>query len=127
MVSNILDRVPGIIGRVMRDRVFRSAILHMPGETTGSGVDPTQGEPTPHNCQALEDSWSTFSLSSGLVAQAERKIMILAASIPGIEPVEGATITMHDGKVFSFVSEGGSGPAVTTDPAKAIWVCRGRA
>ncbi len=124
-MANILDKVPGIIAKATGTRLFRPATYTVLGPPSGPSWDPTPGQPVDYPCRALEDSWSAYSQAGGLVAASDRKILILADGF-AVEPVEGASVTVG-GKTFTLVSDGGSAPAVATDPAKAVWVCRGRA
>jgi hypothetical protein len=127
MPRNLLDIIPGVVNRVMGNRVFKPATLIVDGPATGPSYDPTPGVPVEYKCQVLEDSWSAYSQAGGLVSSADRKLLIIAKSLPSdVVPVEGNRVRVN-GKTFSIVSDGGSAPAVATDPAYAIWTCRGRA
>ena len=123
---SILDDLPGIIADAMGDLIFRDAVLTRDGPPTGPAYDPTPGTPQAWPCKAVEDEWSSSVRSGGLVASADRKILILADTLKGAVPQEGDRVTVQ-GQTFLIVSDGGSQPAVTSDPANATWTCRGRA
>lgn len=122
---SILDDLPEILADALGEDVFYPATLERDGASTGPSWDPTPGPPQSWPCRALEDQWSTGSLAGGLVASADRKLLILAHGLP-VVPQEGDRVTIR-GYTFTIVSEGGSRPAVSSDPANAVWECRGRA
>jgi sugar lactone lactonase YvrE len=124
-VKNILDIVPGIVAQTAGKLLFKDAVLTLQGKGSGSSYDPTPGEDVSYPCRALVTSWSNFSISNGLVASQDRKILIAAATLKGAAPRDGASIEI-DGEVYVLVSDSGSAPAVKRDPANALWICRGR-
>ncbi|MGU3496354.1 hypothetical protein ACLBXM_20120 [Xanthobacteraceae bacterium A53D] len=123
---SILDEVADIVVGAVGEDVFypatlvREAVAPGPNDWTGGTVTTTE-----YACTALATRWSAYHRAGGLVAEGDRKVLILAASLP-IVPEAGDTITVQD-ETFALVSDGGSQPAVSTDPARAVWVCRGRA
>ena len=126
-MASPLDKVASQVGRAF-NRIFYPATLTRSGEVTGGDPwNPTTGDSGTHTCKALVSSWDQGALVGGLVRSDERKILILASTLD-TEPRAGDQITveMPDGTEESFVisSEGGSQPAVKTDPAKAGWVVR---
>lgn len=124
MASPLLT-LPKTIGKAFSG-IFFAAVLERDTATPGPN-DWTPGEVTTvnHSCKALIEAWSSFQLSGGLVAAGDRKVMILASTV-AVQPEAGDRITVR-GETFTIVSDGGSMPAVSTDPAKAVWICRGRA
>ncbi len=124
-MANPLLSLPKTIGKAFAG-IFFEAVLERDTAAPGPN-DWTPGEvtTTEHGCKALIESWSSYQLSGGLVAAGDRKVMILASTI-AVEPEAGDRVTAR-GETFTIVSDGGSMPAVSTDPAKAVWTCRGRA
>lgn len=121
---SILDDIPEILAGALDD-VFRDAVYEVDGPSTGPAYDPTPGTPTRYRCKALNETWSSYQRANGLVDGADRKILILAATLK-VEPKVGGRLTI-EGRTFRIVSDGGSQAAVERDPAGATWTCRGRA
>lgn len=122
---SFLDDLPDILAGALADD-FREATLIRTVE--GTGGDPwSPGEPTDQRypCRAIHDEWGASFRSGGLVTGKDWKILILAATL-AVEPMEGDRITL-EGVTLTVVSEGGSQPAVTSDPATATWVLKCRA
>lgn len=126
MLMAILDLVPGIIDKTAGTLLFKAAVYSAPGVPSGPAWDPVLAEPVKTPCRALVTKWSSYSLANGLVGGNDRKVLISAESMRGVVPKENGSITIN-GETFTLVSDGGSAPAVAVDPARAIWVCRGRA
>lgn len=120
---SFLDDLPGILADALGPE-FRDAVYEIDGPGTGAPHDPTAGAPQSYPCKAINDQWGAYYKNGGLVSGDERKILILAHTL-AVEPQEGGRITIQ-GQTFQIVSEGGSQPAVTSDPAGATWECRGR-
>jgi hypothetical protein len=92
----------------------------------GDAFDPAEPTEQTFACKAIHDGWSSFHLANNLVAANERKVMILASTL-ATTPVSGDMITIR-GETFAICPAGTGGtPAVSTDPAKAVWTCRASA
>jgi hypothetical protein len=79
-------------------------------------------------CKAIHDEFSSTLLAGGLVNADDVKVLILAASL-SVTPQSGDRVVIR-GKTFTIVPGGGSDgkkAAVSTDPAMAVWECRGLA
>lgn len=93
--------------------------------------DPTTpwvpGPPTTatYPCKAIEEEWGASYLADGLVLSGDRRILVLASTLR-TEPAPGDRITIR-GATFTIVPAGSGQPPVSTDPAKAAWVLRGKA
>jgi len=124
--SNILDIVPGIVADVAGPLLFRDAELYRTLPGTGPAHNPGQGSTPKWGCRALVTNWRDSTKAGGLVAAVDRKILILAETLEGTEPQNGDSVVIQ-GKTYRITADGGSQPAVTRDPARAVWVCRGRA
>ncbi len=106
--------------------LFLDAVLSRVAPGSGPSYDPGQGAEADYPCKAIFDSWSAGSIAGGLVASNDRKVLILAQSLPaGVAPMEGDRIALR-GLTLRIVTEGGSLPAVSTDPAEAVWTVRAR-
>ncbi len=91
---------------------------------TGSVYDPDPGTPVAYPCKAQRDEWSAYDRQGGLVSAMDWKVMVLRKSL-AVEPREGGRITIG-GITLTIVSDGGSGPAVSSDPAGGAWTLRCR-
>lgn len=105
--------------------IFYDATLSRDVATPGPN-DWTPGPvvTTSYPCKALPDTWGAYSISGGLVAAQDAKLLVLASTL-AVKPTEGDRITVQ-GVTYTISSDGGSRPAVGTDPAKAVWELRGR-
>ena len=122
---SLLDDLPDIFADALGDSVFYDGVLrrHTPG--SGPAYNPGPGAITDYPCKGLITSFSNYSMASGLVAQKDRKILILAATC-AVPPIEGDDFIIN-GNTYRLTSQGGSGPAVKRDPSASVWTCRGRA
>lgn len=96
-------------------------------ETQGAGANawtPGASTTATYRCKAMVDTWSAFQIAGGMVAAGDLKVLILANTL-SVQPQDGDKITVR-GETVTLTSAGGSLPAVSTDPAKAVWECRGR-
>ena len=95
--------------------------------STGSAYDPDPGTPTPYPCKGQIDEWSSRDRTNTLVSVKDWKVILLRQSLQGpngpIEPVEGGRVTIR-GITLTVSGEGGSAPAVSSDPARATWILR---
>ena len=97
--------------------VFFPSVLRRDTEVVGSG-DAIEFVTATHPCKALVETYSMSMRIDGLVSENERKIMILAGSI-SVVPKVGDIITVNGKQEFMVLE-------VSTDPATAIWTCKGR-
>lgn len=128
---SILDDVADIVNDALGEDVFHDAELErdQPGANSPP-ADPWNpnppGEPLKYPCKAIHDEWGAHALGQGLVEANDQKVLVLAASL-SVEPRAGDRITFL-GKTLTIVPATTAGQrAVTTDPAKAVWICRTRA
>lgn len=105
--------------------MFFNATLTRETPTAGENAW-TPGTPTTttYSCKAIIDAWSAYHIAGGMVAAGDLKVLILANTL-SVQPQDGDKITVR-GETVTLTSAGGSLPAVSTDPAKAVWECRGR-
>lgn len=91
---------------------------------TGSVYDPDPGTPVSYSCRAQIDEWSSFDRQNSLVGTKDWKVLVLRRSL-AVEPVEGGRISVG-GVTLTISGDGGSAPAISSDPARATWVLRCR-
>lgn len=92
--------------------------------TGGSAWDPGATVPKDYPCKAQRDEWGAYERQGGLVSAKDWKVLVLTQTLE-VEPVEGGRITIN-GVTLTIVSDGGSAPAVSSDPASGAWVLRCR-
>ena len=84
-------------------------------------VSPDPADPLPptqatYACKSMVESYSDYFKANNLVDAKDRKVLILATSL-SVRPKAGDRITIS-GVTFTL-SE------VSTDPAEAVWTCKG--
>lgn len=109
------------------DWIYGDAVYTVDGAATGSSYDPTPGAPVDYPCKGQIDEWSSRDRTNTLVSVKDWKVIMLRQSLQGpdgpIEPVEGGRVTIR-GITLTISSDGGSAPAVSSDPARATWILR---
>ncbi len=109
------------------DWIYGDAVYSVDAASTGSVYDPTPGEPAKYDCKGQIDEWSSRDRTNTLVSVKDWKVILLRQSLRGadgpIEPIEGGRVTIR-GITLTVSGEGGSAPAVSSDPARATWVLR---
>lgn len=123
MTSPLAGSLAKTIGKAMSG-LFLNATYTVDAPSNGPAYDPGAPTSTDYPCKAIFDEWGAYSIRSGLVGAEDRKVLILAASL-AVEPQQGGRIVI-DAATVTIYSDGESQPAVSTDPAKAVWVCRAR-
>jgi hypothetical protein len=116
MTSPLSGSLAKTIGSAFKG-LFLDAVLTR--ETPGTGGDPFDPPPpvvTTYSCKAVVEAYSDYFRKSGLVNAADRKVLILAASL-AVKPQAGDRVTIQH--ITFTLSE------VSTDPATAVWECRG--
>lgn len=88
----------------------------VPGVITDP-ADPPAPTPTPYACKAIVETYSNYFRANGLVDIKDRKVLILANSV-SIQPTANDRVTIS-GITFTVMEVG-------TDPATAVWECKGR-
>lgn len=120
-----LDSVAKSIGAAFQN-VFYSATLTRSVAGKGPSYDPGAPSTAVQTCRALDDHYNSFQRSSGLVEATDVKVMITATSLPvGFTPQPGDQIAFR-GLTLRVVSSGEGQPAVSIDPARAMWELRCR-
>lgn len=98
--------------------IFLDATLTKEQPATGVvPFDPGPADKESYACKAVVETYSRAARDGGSVSDNERKVLILAGSVE-VAPAPGDIVTVS-GVSFAVV-------AVQTDPASAVWECRGR-
>lgn len=121
MTSPLLSSLASTIGKSMAG-LFLDATLVRDSLDLTTPWAPTNATPTTYAVKAIHDEWGTTVLAGGLINAGERKVLVLASTLP-IDPLPGDRITIR-GETFTVVPAGAGQPPVSTDPAKAVWVLR---
>lgn len=97
--------------------LFLDAVLtrETPAEG-GDPFDPPAPVVTQHECKAIVEAYSDYFRKNGLVDAADRKVLILATSL-NVKPQAGDRVTIQH---ITFTLQ-----EVSTDPATAVWECKG--
>lgn len=89
--------------------------------------DPSAPVQTSYNCKAVRDNYGVGHRSGGLVNSDDVKIIILQQSL-SVTPKSGDRITIAvQGGPWTIVGDVPGQPAVSADPANAVWELRCRA
>ena len=123
MTSPLSGALAKTIGKAMSG-IFLDATLTRDGSPTGPPYDPTPGAPTDYPCKAIVDEWDAYYRQGGLVSKTDRKVLVLASTL-AVAPLSGDRITI-EGLTLTVVPNGSGQPAVSTDPATAVWTLRAR-
>jgi hypothetical protein len=118
------------VGKAFSKVFFDGVLTRVVNDPADEAWDVGTAHDVSYSCKALVDTWEASHIARGLVTATEAKLLILASTL-SIEPKSGDYLTVK-GLTYLVTGDGGnpSGngmPAVSTDPAKAVWVCRGRA
>ncbi len=116
MTSPLAGSLAKTIGSAFKN-LFLDATLTRDGPPTGPAYDPTPGAAESYSCRAIVEVYSASYRASGLVQINDRRVLILANSL-GVRPLPGDRVTIQG---VTFVVQ-----EVETDPATAVWTCRGR-
>lgn len=88
----------------------------VPSSPAYDPFDPPAPVPVEYPCKAIVEAYADKFRLEGLVAANERKVLILATSL-SVRPQPQDRVTIR-GITFTVVD-------VKTDPAEALWECRG--
>lgn len=104
--------------------IFLDATLTRDGANSTAAYDPTTATATTYTCKAIAQDFSTGVQGLGLVGASDISILILASSL-AVQPEALDRIAIPSQGISGVVYGGQSGmKAVTSDPARATWVCR---
>lgn len=123
MASPLL-KLPAIIGKAMSPVFFPATLTRDVPAAGPNDWTPGESVPTDYSCRAIHEEWSASYLADGLVEAGERRVLVLASTL-AVTPEPGDRITIRS-ETFTVVPAEGGQPAVSSDPALAVWVLRAR-
>lgn len=124
MTSPLDGSLARTIGKAMSG-LFLDAVLERDTPGTGPAWDPGMPATASYPCKAINEDWGAFTRRGGLVSASDRKVLVLATSL-AVSPQSADRITIQ-GVTLTVVGESDGAPAVSTDPATAVWTLRCRA
>lgn len=119
MASPLSGSLAATIGAALNS-LFLDATFAVDAAYAGSPdvpFDPPAPSTTTYTCKAIVEQYAERYRLDGSAKQDERKVLILADSL-SVTPAIGNRITIS-GITFTIIE-------VQTDPARAVWDCRGR-
>lgn len=122
MTSPLEGSLARTIGKAMSALFLPATLTRTTPSGTGDPWNPDPPTNVTYSCRAIEEEWGMSQLAGGLVLANERKVLVLASTL-AVEPAPGDRITVR-GHTLTIVPQGAGVPAVSTDPAKAVWVLR---
>jgi hypothetical protein len=119
MTSPLSGSLARTIGAAF-NTLFLDAMLTRDAPSTGGDpADPSSGapqQPIVKSCKAIVEGYSDYFKANNLVSASDRKVLILATSL-SVRPKPEDRVTIS-GITFTL-------SAVSTDPAEAVWECKG--
>ena len=112
--------VANAIGEVFLDATLTRDQEMLTTEPWGAGLTAQQS----WTCKAIHEEWGASYRAAGLISAGDRKVLVLAATLC-TTPAPGDRITIRS-ETFTVVSDKSGQPAVSSDPALAVWVLRAR-
>src|SRR5262245_21221785 len=121
MTSPLEGSLATTICKAMKSLSIDATLLR-DGATTATNspdlaFDPAEPTTSEHSCLAVVETYGAMLRASGVIKSNERKVLILANSLD-VTPVPNDRITVR-GITFTILE-------VMTDPALAVWECKGR-
>jgi|APCry1669192522_1035417.scaffolds.fasta_scaffold02312_4 hypothetical protein len=112
----ILDTLPATINSAFKSLFYDAVMTVDVPQDSPDPADPLPPVPTPYPCKAIVEAYSDYFRKSGLVGAKDRRVLILAKSV-AVKPAPGMRVTIQN---VTFTIQD-----VSTDPATAVWECRG--
>lgn len=116
MTSPLAGSLARTIGAGFNTLFLPAVLVRDVPQVGGDPADPLPPIPANFPCKAIVEGYSDYFKANNLVNASDRKVLILATSV-GVRPkpddritIAGITFTLQD---------------VSTDPAEAVWTCRG--
>lgn len=118
MTTPLAGSLAKTIGKAFKGLFFDATLARdVPGEPDPDRpFDPPAPTITTHACKGVVQAYSDYFRKSELVGQSDRKVLILATSL-AVKPQAGDRVTIQH--ITFTLSE------VSTDPATAVYECRG--
>lgn len=117
MVSPLLGSLAATVGKAFSSTFLSATLTHDVAGTIVDPADPPAPTQTPHTCKAIVEMYAERYRLDGTIKANERKVLILASTL-SVTPVPGDRITISGATLT--IDE------VATDPATAVWTCKGR-
>lgn len=117
MTSPLSGSLAKTIGKAFNSLFLPAMLVRDVPQTGGDPADPLPPLPANFPCRGMVESYSQYLRANGLVQANERKVLILAFSL-GVRPAAGDRVTIR-GVTFTLLE-------VSTDPAEAVWECKGQ-
>jgi hypothetical protein len=116
MTSPLLGSLAKTVGSAFKTIFLPAVLIRDVPQVGGDPADPLPPLAANFPCLAIVEAYSQYFKANNLVAANERKVLILATSL-GVKPVAGDRVTIQ-GITFTIQE-------VSTDPATAVWECKG--
>lgn len=125
MTSLLQGSLAKTIGSALSSTFLDATLTRLIPAVSPDPADPQPPTQTTFPCKAINDAWGAYYRTGGLVGASDRQVLILASTLATV-PQSGDRITI-DGATLTIVGSGQGQPAVSTDPAKAVWTIRASA
>jgi hypothetical protein len=117
MTSPLESALATQIYKGMKNLFLDATLTRDVAGTITDPADPPAPTATPYACKAIVETYSDYFRQNGMVDAKDRKVLILADSLT-VQPVPNDRVTIS-GITFTVMEVG-------TDPATAVWECKGR-
>jgi hypothetical protein len=116
VASPLAGSLARTIGSAMSSLFLPATLVRDVPQAGGDPADPLPPIPVDYPCRAIVEGYSDYFKKNNLVNASDRKVLILATSL-GVRPKPDDRVTIS-GITFTLAD-------VSTDPAEAVWTCRG--
>lgn len=117
MTSPLSGSLAHTVGNAFKTLFLDAMLIRDVPVISPDPADPLPPQNAKYGCKAIVEGYSDYYRTNSLVDAKDRKVLILAASI-GVRPEPGDRVTINN---ITFTLQD-----VSTDPAEAVWTCRGR-
>lgn len=117
MASPLAGSLATSVFKAMRGLFLDATLTRDVEGTITDPADPPAPTPTPYDCKAIVETYAERFRLDGTVHENDRKVLILANSL-SVTPKAGDRVSIRS---ITFTIQ-----EVMTDPAIAVWECRGR-
>lgn len=117
MSSPLTGSLAKTVGSAFKTLFLDASLLRNVSVISPDPADPPPPTVATYACKAIVEAYSDYYKTNGLVDAKDRKVLILATSL-GVRPEPGDRVTIG-GITFTLQD-------VSTDPAEAVWTCKGR-
>jgi hypothetical protein len=117
MTSPLSGSLARTIGSAMRSLFLDATLLRDVPAVATEAFDPPAPTEAIYTCKAIVEGYAERFRLDGTVSAGDRKVLILATSL-SVTPAAGDRVMIR-GITFTIIEVG-------TDPAQAVWECKGR-